>query len=397
MGMIRTPQDLSVQAGSAVLAGLVVLGAGLLEGAPGPSGYLSALTGLADRPTAAALLAAAAGVAFWRAPVSRAPLTTLTLIAPLFDALAAGACLALAAFAFARYDDRVRPRAWFLIAATVWALAPAAAGLVAGTGTLRGSGPSIIGGVAYVWAPFALGLWLAARQQVLDQMRDRAEQLKRERKIVADQARARERTRIAHDMHDVVAHRVSLMVLHAGALEVNTHDAAAAESAELIRTVGVEALAELRTVLGLLHGDRTESRPPETPTLDNLVQDSVHAGLPVRLHRTGLPLHDLPPHLERTVYRAVREALTNIHKHAGPVPCSIELHTDPHRILLRVRNAPPRDRPDLPGTGTGLIALREAVTLFGGKMTAGPCDDGGYELHVDLPLASRGRSAAGAA
>jgi signal transduction histidine kinase len=389
MGIVRTRRRLPVRALSTVAAGLVVFGAALLPGDPGPGGYLSELTGMEGRPVAAALLGAAAGAATWRSSSSRRTLVALAVLSPLVDSTAAGVCLALAAIAFARYNGRVRLLAGFLAWATSWSVLPAAVGLVAGSGTVQDSSPSAIGGVVYVWAPFVLGLWLAARQHVLEQMLDRAERLQREQEAVADRARARERARIAHDMHDVVAHRVSLMVLQAGALEVNATDPATAESAELIRATGAEALGQLRDVLGLLREDGAEVRPTEVRTLagmDDLVQESVDAGLPVRLHRTGIEPDGMPLRVEQTVYRAAREALTNIHKHAGSVRSGIDLDIASERITLRVHNDPPAGRPGLPGAGTGLIALHEAVSLLDGEMTAGAREDGGFELHVAIPF-----------
>jgi signal transduction histidine kinase len=376
------------RAALAAAAGALVLGAAALPGEPGPAGHLAELTGAARTVGAVPLLALAAGLALWWSPVAFWPLPTVAVAAALVDATAADACLLLASFIAGRRLRRTPTRAGFVVAATAWTALLAGIGLTADdTGTIESALRGWLGAAAlFVWAPFALGLWTAARRAVLDQARERAERLEREQRDSAVRARELERARIAHDMHDVVAHRVSLMVLHAGALEVNAADPETAEAAELIRATGVEALEQLREVLGVLRTSARDPAPDAIADLDGLVAESVRAGVPVSLRRNGA-LEGLPSHVSRTLWRAAREALTNVHKHAGAAPTAIDLECTPRRAVLSVRNAaPPAPVRAIEGSRIGLVAIREAVTLLEGTMAAGPTPDGGYELRITLPL-----------
>jgi signal transduction histidine kinase len=379
------------RAALAVAAGALVLGAAALPGEPGPAGHLAELTGVARTVWAVPLLALAAGLALWWSPVAFWPLPAVVAAAALVDATAADACLLLASLVAGRRLRRTATRLVFVAAATAWTALVVGIGVVAdGTGTVESALRGGFGAVAlFVWAPFALGLWTAARRAVLDQARERAERLEREQRDAAIRARALERARIAHDMHDVVAHRVSLMVLHAGALEVNAADPETAEAAELIRATGVEALEQLRDVLGVLRTSARDPAPDAIANLEALVADSIRAGVPVSLRRNGSSKH-LPSHVARTLWRAAREALTNVHKHAGAAPTVIDLECTPERAVLRVRNAaPPEPVRTIEGSRIGLVAIREAVTLLEGTMAAGPTPDDGYELRITLPLGGK--------
>lgn len=232
---------------------------------------------------------------------------------------------------------------------------------------------SQLGGAGlFVWLPVAVVLWLD----------ERSSQLERERVVRAGQARAEERARIARDMHDVVAHRVSLMVLHAGALEMNARDDYTATEAELIRTTGQDALAQLRQVLGVLKSSVVDGQP-SVRELDRLLDQSRSAGVEVCRRDEGEP-RDLPAMVATTVYRVVQEALTNVHKHAR-TPTTVVLRYLPGAVEVEVANAAPAHRPDpLPGSGMGLVGLRERVELMGGRFTAGPAP-GGFVVLAHLP------------
>jgi signal transduction histidine kinase len=189
----------------------------------------------------------------------------------------------------------------------------------------------------------------------------------------------------------VVAHRVGLMVLHAGALEVSLADPAAAEQAGLVRRTGREALEELRQVLGVLreHDDAAPLDPqPTLADLDRLAQQSRDAGMQVSVVVGGEPRR-LPATVERTAYRLVQEALTNVHKHAGNAPTEVGVGYGRDCLEVAVRNAAPADGPRpgpaLPGGGHGLVGLRERVTLLGGTFEAGPRLDGGFEVRASIP------------
>ncbi|MCP2271060.1 Signal transduction histidine kinase [Actinokineospora diospyrosa] len=252
-----------------------------------------------------------------------------------------------------------------------------------------------VGGAAlFVWLPFAVGLWVGARRQVLDGLRDSARERDRRERARAEEVRVKERARIARDMHDVVAHRVSLMVLHAGALEVNTTDEKAAAAAALIRTTGREALAQLRDVLGVLRsGEQValeQLRPSATLAgIDALLEQSRAAGIPVRRVDEGDP-RDLPVLVQHAAYRVVQEALTNVHKHAGQVPTEVVVRYLPAALEVIVSNEViGRPPPRLPGGGLGLVGLRERVEVLGGRFTArrGPA---GFSVNALLPSTSPG-------
>ncbi|RRS01363.1 sensor histidine kinase [Glycomyces terrestris] len=376
------------RAALAAAAGALVLAAALLPGEPGPAGHLAELTGAARTLWTAPLLALAAAFAAWWSPVALWPLLLVAAAAPLADPTGAAACALVASLVASRRLRRTATRLAFVLAATAWTAVPVALGLAADEAAAVGAALSGWLGAAalFVWTPFSSGLWAAARRDLLAQARERAERLERDQLDAAERARALERTRIAHDMHDVVAHRVSLMVLHAGALEVNTADPEAAEAAELIRATGVEALEQLREVLGVLRDPARDRAPGAAADLDRLVDESIRAGVPVTLRRRGSP-EALPAHVAGTLWRAAREALTNVHKHAGAVPTVVDLDCSPERAVLRVRNAAPAlEVRAIQGSGIGLVAIREAVALLEGAMAAGATPDGGFELRIALPL-----------
>jgi signal transduction histidine kinase len=246
--------------------------------------------------------------------------------------------------------------------------------------------------VVVVGVPVLLGLWVGARRALVESLRDRAERLQERQHLEAERARAQERARIAREMHDVVAHRVSLMVLHAGALEVARGDPEVARQAGLIRQTGREALDELRHVLGVLreHGDTPPLDPqPTLADLDGLVRRSRAAGMEVAVTVSG-ERRALPATAERTAYRLVQEALTNAHKHAAGAAAEVRLCYAPERLEVTVRNTRPPGGGGtvaaLPGGGHGLVGLRERVELLGGTLQAGPRLDGGFELRAQIPV-----------
>jgi signal transduction histidine kinase len=222
--------------------------------------------------------------------------------------------------------------------------------------------------------PALAGRYVAARRRIMADLVERAERTDREQHLLAEQARAEERARLAAEMHDVVSHRITLMVLQAGAMEV-TGD----ERATALRETGMQALDELRGLVRVLH---TPSGPsprvgPESPPpdLDALVGDSRAAGMTV--HLAG----DLPEGpLGRTAHRVVQEALTNAHKHARGA--EVRITVDDRGV--QVVNAPAGPDPTLAGTGSGLglRGLRERVEVAGGTFHAGPTAEGGFEVRA---------------
>ncbi|MET8548815.1 sensor histidine kinase [Micromonospora zamorensis] len=300
---------------------------------------------------------------------------------------------AAAAGVVASYQAGLRLRgrwlAGFLAAAALVLAGGVLVGLEVG-GTRRmttaTTGNVLLLAACLVVLPLVFGLWVRARRDTLAALRDRAERLEREQEARADRARAEERTRIAREMHDVVAHRVSLMVVHAGALEVTAADPATVEAAALIRTTGRQALTDLREVLGVLR----QAGPAVVPergidALDELIGESRAAGLRVSRRDEGVPTA-LPATLGRTAYRVVREALTNVRKHAAGAQTIVGLHYLPDGLEVMVHNGPSEGGAALPGAGQGLLGLRERVELLGGRLEARPVD-GGFLVRALIPLA----------
>ncbi|MFF3748805.1 sensor histidine kinase [Streptomyces kronopolitis] len=236
------------------------------------------------------------------------------------------------------------------------------------------------------------GLYARARQTVLENLCEKAERLERERHLLTAQTRMEERARIAREMHDVVAHRVSLMVIHSGALEVGTPDSAhTTRAAQLIGEIGRQALDELSQVLGVLRVDEGEEAAPRTPPptlndLSQLVDQSRAAGMRIEVATSG-STRPLGSTAERAAYRLVQEALTNAHKHAGAVATRIRLEYVPDAVHLVVDNEAPAAPPParLPSGGHGLVGLQERVTILGGTFTAGARPDGGFRVSATIP------------
>jgi signal transduction histidine kinase len=243
---------------------------------------------------------------------------------------------------------------------------------------------AVLSAALVVGLPAAVGLWVRERRRVFAGLVERAAQAEREQQARGERARAQERARIAREMHDVVAHRVSLMVLHAGAMEVNAPDEANAAAAALIRTTGRDALEELRAALGVLRSGETGQAPlPTLDDLDDLLEQSRAAGVALARHDEGEP-RAYPTTVERTAYRVVQEALTNVHKHAADASTAVVVRHLPDALEVVVRNEPGSSA-SLPGSGTGLTGLRERVDLLGGTFEAGRRLDGGFQVTARLP------------
>ncbi|PWR05130.1 histidine kinase [Micromonospora acroterricola] len=349
--------------------------------ATGAVGVRSPLPGVV-----ALLLAAASG---WAAGLVR------TRRWPLFLA-AAVSWLVLAAAApgvVASYQAGLRLRGRRLTGYLVGVALVLTSGVLVGlaVGGARRVTTATVGNVLLLTAcvvglPLVVGLWVRARRDTLAALRDRAERLEREQEARADQVRAEERTRIAREMHDVVAHRVSLMVVHAGALEVTAADPEIVEAAALIRETGRLALIDLREVLGVLRQAGPAAVPERTlDALDELIGESRAAGLRVCRRDEGVAT-TLPATVGRTAYRVVREALTNVRKHAADAETTVSLRYLPGGLEVVVHNGPSGPGPTLPGAGHGLLGLRERVELLGGRLEAAPVGDG-FLVRALIPVA----------
>ncbi|KRV48838.1 histidine kinase [Wenjunlia vitaminophila] len=299
--------------------------------------------------------------------------------------------------------------------------------------------------VGLIMAPVLLGLYIRARRRLVESLVDRADGLEQELVLLAEKAQERahwarieERTRIAREMHDVVAHRVSLMVVHSAALQslVVRDPERAVRNAELLGDMGRQALDELRQMLGVLrtNGEATDvvrggpgpvrvpaqaaaptddgaaerpspvgAAPPrdagtaprgareadDGPGLEDvatLVEQSRAAGMAVDLSVEG-ELRPLRAEAERAAYRVVQEALTNVHKHAPGAQARVRVAYRESEIAVLVENGPSDGRPSaaLPSGGNGLVGMRERVTALGGGFVAGPRQDGGFRVSAMVP------------
>jgi signal transduction histidine kinase len=315
---------------------------------------------------------------------------------------------------------RTRPYTVALVIAAVSLLAPATAVFAAPYavtryGTRRRAGGVVLGALlicwaagAHVWAiadPYTgplliaasalLGLYIRARRNLIDELRERADRAERERDLLAERARAEERARLAAEMHDVVTHRVNLMVLQAGALQVSSPDAAVRQASIELRAAGVQALAELRDLVGVLRtGDALPPREPgpvlasAERSLTELVDESRAVGLDIDLREDG-DAGAAAPTVRRALFRVVQESLTNVHKHAPGAATTVHVSYATHRVAVDVANVPPPGRTDTvlaeAGGGTGLSGLRRRVELLGGHLSAQPREDGGFVVSAWLP------------
>ena len=253
------------------------------------------------------------------------------------------------------------------------------------------------GELVFVPVLFAIG-WLAGyalreRAAQAEQAEERALEAERRRESAARLAVAEERARIARELHDVVAHAVSVMVLQVGAVRHNLPAELAADSDALkdVEQAGRSALTEMRRLLGAMHdGEDADLSPqPGLDSLDALVERVGRAGLPVRLQVEGDAVQ-LPRAVDLSAYRIVQEGLTNSLKHANATRADVTVRYAPDAVQLEIRDdgvgAGTTD-----GLGHGLVGIRERVKIYGGEMNAGTAPEGGYVLRARLPVEGRRR------
>ncbi|MFJ1792133.1 sensor histidine kinase [Kitasatospora griseola] len=232
-----------------------------------------------------------------------------------------------------------------------------------------------------------LGLWQGNRRRLVHTLAGQVEQLRVEARLREDAARAAERSRIAAEMHDVLAHRLSLIALHTGVLA--TRGAAlpgpVADRLAMLRTTSVEALTDLREVLGALHDPH--AGPADAPAVREvaaLVADARAAGQQVALTVTGRAA-DAPTTHRLAAYRIVQEALTNARKHAGGAAAEVRVDYRPPATRVEVTNGAGAAGSAAVDSGYGLVGLRERVTALGGHLDAGPAGTGSWRLSARLP------------
>jgi signal transduction histidine kinase len=332
-----------------------------------------------------------AGVAslalWWR---RRRPLAVgLALVAVMVVAPDAGVAAAVALYTVAAY------RRWqlaCLAAAAQVALLPLARAFHP-----PGWPPAAVYYLGGVLGPAVIVAWGMFRRTRRQAQRERAGRAEAVEQLRVEQIRYAERTRIAREMHDVLAHRISLLSLHAGVLEFRP-DAPpdeVARAAGVIRASAHQALDDLRAVIGVLRGgpgsQGPEPQPPQ-PTLaalPGLLEESRAAGMRVRAEVSVPDLATVPDGIGRHALRIVQEALTNARKHATAAPVELSIDGAPGQgLTIEVRNPVPAlatAEPKIPGTGAGLLGLAERATLSGGHLEHGLDDHGQFRLHAWLP------------
>lgn len=257
--------------------------------------------------------------------------------------------------------------------------------------------------VTSLWAPdryastlllpalaMAVGLWLGNRRRLVGALASQVEHLRIESELREKAARATERSRIAAEMHDVLAHRLSLIALHTGVLATkgDALPAPVTERLGLLRTTSTEALADLRDVLGALRDPEatgTVSAPaPAVREVMDLVDEARAAGQHVEVTVDGLP-EQAPTTHRLAVYRIVQEALTNVRKHADGAEVMVRVAYRPPATLVEVTNTPGTPGPGAVDSGYGLVGLRERVTALGGHLYTGPAGAGAWRLAARIP------------
>ncbi len=356
---------------------------------------VAAASGTAPVPAALAGIVASASVAVRR----RNPLLT-TVVAGVAGVVAdhtGGSHLAVAAPALALSyytlgrDSALRHRRSIYV---VWLALPLPA-IAVGPNTASGSNPLLVD-VVSIWAffimiPFAAGRVVGARAALNDGLRANTERLAEEQRRHERQVATEERTRIARELHDVIAHSVSVMVIQAGAARrvVGRKPEVALEAMRTVEHCGRDALLDLRRMIGVLRRDELQlsgDMDPGLAQLDRLADRARVAGLPVQVRVDGEP-RPLSAALDLVTYRVVQEALTNAIKHAGPARARVVVSFLPDSLELEiVDTGRGRAGGAAESGGQGLIGMRERLALCGGRLEAGRRPEGGYRVKAHIPL-----------
>lgn len=252
--------------------------------------------------------------------------------------------------------------------------------------------PEAVAGSLFICVFAIMGLAFAASRRRAERLQSSAARLLVEREGHARAAVEEERTRIARELHDAVAHDVSVMTLQIGALRHRLHEDQQREREVLgqLERAGREAVDDLRRIVGILRRREGADRSPRPSMahLERLVERIRDAGLPVELEETGDPGH-LPPGIDASAYRIVQEALTNVLRHAPGAPTLVRVDHSAHELRIDVTNGPPPGMAAAASDGEpghGLIGMRERVALFGGELHAAPGQDAGFTVRASFPL-----------
>ncbi|GJM37997.1 MAG: two-component sensor histidine kinase [Acidimicrobiales bacterium] len=355
------------------------------------------ITDTRDPDLLAVVLILAAGTSLvWRRVAPLTVLATVTLMAvPVYlrDYGTFLTGLGLTAIYSAAAHGRNRRQTWLAIVAAVGVLFAAA------NVTLMDNGEgysyaNAINMIVFCTSAAAAGGIVRNRHEIFVSAQTRAEHAEATRLAEAERAVARERLRIARDMHDVVAHSMSVMAVQAAAAQeiTRTQPDRAILAMQTVERTGRQALNEMRRMLGVLRGDDADTALTPQPTLANIadtVAQSNEAGLTTALEVTG-ERRELPPGIEVAAFRIVQEALTNVRKHGGstasatvrldygPISLGVEIIDDGAGAVSSLSRT---------GGGNGLIGMRERVEIYNGDFDAGPRPGGGFAVHVQLPTA----------
>ncbi|MFK8848658.1 histidine kinase [Streptomyces sp. Ac-502] len=341
----------------------------------------------------------------------RIPVTCLLVLAAVAGILPIGGMLtALVAFDAIRRVDGPRRRTVVLFTATMIPVLTAIVGTVCtGYGSWRyGFALGLVVGGVGILVPGLVGSSRGQQDRLVVALRERAAAAEEARRLIDSASRVEERSRIAAEMHDLVGHRLSLISLHSGGLEMAlaTKAPELKDEAAQVRAATRDAMNELRAVLGVLgplgRDTGTEALTDATGTradIDALAEESRAAGIAVTVRWQGSDLDALEPRVRRAVHRVVRESLTNVHRYAtgATVELTVE-HTD-DRVRVTVRNGAPPAPPEAAtglGTGRGLTGLRERVGLLGGELRTGPTGAGGFLVEATVPAHPASPSASAA-
>lgn len=244
--------------------------------------------------------------------------------------------------------------------------------------------------------PWYVGRRIRNRGDYVALLQERADRLEAEQQARARQAVVDERTRIARELHDVVAHRVSMMTVQAGAAKTIARDdlEAAIHAMGDVERGGRQALGELRHLLGVLRPDTTDSNDlgpqPGLADIQSLADDLTRTGAEITLTVADLP-DEVPVAVDLSAYRIIQESFTNIIKHAGPNPMvDVAVGLDVRDLVIDITNSTARvtvtTAPDLPTSGYGIVGMRERAQLLGGTLVAEPQPPGRYRVHARLPI-----------
>ena len=250
--------------------------------------------------------------------------------------------------------------------------------------------------VVSVWAffvafPFFAGRVAGTRTKLITALRANTDRLAEEQRHRERQAATDERTRIARELHDVIAHSVSVMVIQTSAARrvAGRDPEAAVEAVRAVERCGRDALLDLRRMIGVLRRDEVGlvgDIAPGVAQLDRLADRARSAGMPVRICVRGEPRR-LPPALDLVIYRVAQEALTNAMKHAGPAQARIVVTFGADELELEIVDTGDGSAPDpIDSGGQGLIGMRERLALYGGQLQAGLRPAGGFRVHARIPL-----------